>query len=83
MKFTVHMKDPDTLDDSINDAVAAEVKALGITDKNEVDALREVRSNKVRALCGMWFEYGEYLHVEIDTEAKTCRVLTKKEADHA
>jgi hypothetical protein len=34
---------------------------------------------KVQELCSTWFSYGEYLTVEIDTEAKTCTVLPARD----
>lgn len=74
MKFTVSMKDPDTLHDCIRDAVKAEVAKLGLSD-DEAEALEEVRHEKVSDVCSRWFQYGEYLRVEIDTEAGTCTVL--------
>lgn len=79
MKFKVTMKDPDTLHDAINDAVKAQIQEIGITDEDEIEALQEKRAEKVRELCNAWFEYGEYLTVEIDTEAKTATVCKAKE----
>lgn len=77
MKFTVTMKDPDTLHDAIRDAVTREVKAMGLTDPEEIEALTELRAEKVGNACSKWFECGEYLSVEIDTEAGTCVVVPK------
>ncbi len=75
MKFTVSMKDPDALYDAVTDAVKDDVAKLeGLSDE-EREGVIETRAEKVRDLCGLWFEYGEYLRVEIDTEAKTCTVL--------
>lgn len=79
MKFKVQMKDPDTLDDAIVDAVTAELNAQGVTDDDERQALREVRVGKARACAARWFRYGEYLTVELDTEEKTCVVVTAKD----
>jgi hypothetical protein len=55
MKFRVTMKDPDTLNDAIEEAVE-------------------------KQMCGRWFGYGEYLTVEIDTDAKTCTVIPDNES---
>lgn len=74
MKFRVMMKDPDALDDQIRTAVKRSVEALGLED-DEADAVLETRVEKVNSLCGRWFKYGEYLEVEIDTDAKTCTVV--------
>lgn len=79
MKFKVQMKDPDTLHDAITEAVKNQIQEIGITDKDEIEALTEKRVEKVNELCGEWFEYGEYLTVEIDTEAKTATVCKAKE----
>lgn len=78
MKFTVLMKDPDTLHDAIRDAVRAEVAKLGLDDVEERMAVEERRHEKVGEVCSRWFKYGEYLAVEIDTEAGTCTVLGAK-----
>ena len=72
MKFKVTMKDPDTLHDAIRDAVQEGIAEL---PKDEAEVLSEVREEKVRKLCSKWFEYGEYLTVEIDTDAGTCVVV--------
>lgn len=72
MKFQVTMKDPDTLYDAIEDAI----KKLYIEglDADELEEVKERRKNSVREICSQWFKYGEYLTVEIDTDAKTCIV---------
>lgn len=74
MKFQVQMKDPDTLYDAIQDAVNAGLRDEGHPD-DEREALAELRERKISALCSKWFKYGEYLTVEIDTEAGTCVVV--------
>ena len=73
MKFSVTMKDPDTLNDAIADAIAS-LHVDGL-DADELEDVRERRKNKVRSLCGKWFRYGEYLTVEIDVDAETCTVV--------
>jgi len=78
MKFKVTMKDADTLYDAIQDAVDEQVSAMGL-DEDEADALKERRREKISDLCGEWFRYGEYLTVEIDTDAKTCVVVSLKD----
>jgi hypothetical protein len=74
MKFKVSMKDPDTLYDAINDALEEELEPLGL-DEDESEAVADVRRGKIREVCSKWFRYGEYLTVEIDTEAETCTVV--------
>jgi hypothetical protein len=73
MKFRVTMKDPDTLHDAVIEAVNASL-AVEIADQEERDALADIRIKKIQDLAGKWFEYDEYLTVEIDTEAGTCTV---------
>lgn len=77
MKFKVTMKDPDTLHDAIQEAVKAEVNKLQGLSEEEGQELIESRTERVAEECRRWFEYGEYLTVEVDTEAKTCVVLPK------
>lgn len=77
MKFRVTMKDPDTLHDAITEAVKVEVNQL-LDDPDEREALQETREEKVREICKEWFEYDEYLTVEIDTEAGTATVVPRK-----
>jgi hypothetical protein len=77
MKFRVTMKDPDTLSDAIDEAVEESTSAevlVGFSDE-EREAVAEKRREAYSAIAGKWIEYGEYLTVEIDTEAKTCTVI--------
>lgn len=74
MKILVRMKDPDRLQDAIEDAVKAEVGALALAN-DEAAALCELRAEKAAKVAAAWFEYGEYLEVEIDTNAETCVVV--------
>lgn len=74
MKFTITMKDPDGVYDCIEDAVKDSLKASGLPG-DEQDALKEVRGNKIREVTGKFFEYGEYVNIEIDTDAGTATVL--------
>jgi hypothetical protein len=76
MKFRVTMKDPDTLHDALAEAVAEEVAALS-NDAEEREAIATIRREKASEVCAKWFEYGEYLTVEIDTAAHTCTVVPK------
>lgn len=73
MKFTVTMKDPDALHDAIESAVKKQLKKElpGLSD-DEREMLVAHRAEVCREVASDWFEYGEYLAVEIDTEARTC-----------
>lgn len=74
MRFNVTMKDPDVLLDAIVDAVRRDVGKLGL-DAEESSALIELRVAHVSGICKKWFRYGEYLDVQVDTDAKTCTVM--------
>lgn len=73
MKFKITMKDPDGVYDSVQVAVKESVNALDLSD-SEKDAVLETRLGFVTGAISKWFEYGEYLTVEVDTEAMTATV---------
>jgi len=75
MKFRVQMKNPDALADAIDAAVKTDVSQIAGLDEDERAAVAEQRVETFRDVAGAWFEYDEYLTVEIDTEAKTCVVV--------
>lgn len=76
MKFTVNMKCPDALEEAIRDAVKVEVNELNLQDAEEQESIEDARYEKVRRLCvDKWFEWGEYIRVEVDTDAQTCVVV--------
>jgi len=68
------MKDPDVLHDGINEALEEELDNSGLPE-DEQEVLREIRYEKASDVASAWFEYGEYLTVEIDTEKETIRVV--------
>lgn len=72
MIFKVTMKDPDVLYDAICDGLDEELKDM---DEDEAEAVRDIRHEKLQELASKWFEYGEYLTVEIDTDQATIRVV--------
>lgn len=76
MKFRVSFKDPDTFDDAVRDAVKAELDRSGL-DADETEALIDVRMAKVQKAIGHFVEYGEYIHIEFDTEARTATVIPR------
>lgn len=75
MKIKVTMKDPDTLGDAVDDAVRTEIARIDGLDAADREALFEGRREKVGELAAKWFKWGEYLSVEIDTDAGTATVL--------
>jgi hypothetical protein len=70
MKFRVTMKDPDGVHECVRDAVEAN-RPPGLSD----DEWEDMRDDRIREACKPWFEYMEYLTVEVDTEARTCVVV--------
>ena len=78
MKIKIVMKDPDTMPDAVREAVKADVAKLGLS-KDEAEQLAETRGEKTREMLSRWFQYGEYLGVEFDTDTMTIRVLEVSE----
>jgi len=80
MKIRVYLKDPDGFSDGLKDSVEKELKAVpGLSDR-ERELLFEARRDLAGEVLGRWVEYGEYVWLEFDTEAKTATVLTKEDA---
>lgn len=75
MKFRVTMKDPDTLYDAAQEAAEENLASVDNIAEHEKETLVEGRVEDLKEVASKWFEYGEYLTVEIDTEAKTCVVI--------
>ena len=78
MKFKVTMKDPDGVQDSIQDAVEESVKGIAGLSDDEREAVAEKRQEELSELIGKWFEYSEYLTVEIDTDAQSITVCAAR-----
>lgn len=76
MKFRVLIKDPDVLHDALDESLAKE--DIPADDAEEREMIVEHRREKILELCSRWFEYSEYLKIEIDTEEKTCIVVPAK-----
>lgn len=74
MKFKVTMKDPDTLSDAIDDAVKDDLETVAGLSSDDREALFETRRKAAGEVAAKWFRYGEYVTVEIDTEAQTAIV---------
>lgn len=77
MKISITFKDSDALIECINHALNSDAALMAIDDE-EADIIRQHRKEKIIKLCSSrWFEYGEYLEVEVDTEAQTCTVVER------
>ena len=81
MKFQIRLKDPDRLQDVIDDVVECEVQAdaalANLSGEDRADVAAIMRRNVSKA-CMTWFEYSEYVTLEIDTLAMTCVVVPVK-----
>jgi len=74
MKVKVFIKDTDVLQDAVEESVDDELKNSGLAE-DEQEAVRELRIEKALDVANTWWEYGEYITVEFDTEARTARVV--------
>ncbi len=75
MKFRVTMKDPDTFDDAVKEAAEESLAQIEGLDEDEREALLDARIASFKNKVGHWFEYGEYLTVELDTEDGSAKVV--------
>lgn len=72
MKFTITLKDPDGVSNSLQEAAeewANFVEGLVSEEHNDIVESRKGRLSKI---IEKWFEHSEYVTLEIDTEAQTC-----------
>jgi len=76
MKFKITMKDPDGVYECVEDAVTMSLKGLELSE-DEREAVMEKRREAVMEAISKWFEYGECLNVEVDTDAGTIEVLSR------
>jgi hypothetical protein len=76
MKIRITMKDPDGFTDSVAEALEAQM--VDDLPEEEMDALRDIRRDEIKRSLKRWFEYDEYIRVEVDTAAQTCVVLPVK-----
>ena len=74
MKILVTLKDPDGIQDCIQDAVET-TRPADITD----DEWSDIASRRRGEIIGKWFKWGDYCTIEIDAVANTARVLTAAE----
>lgn len=74
MKFKVTFKDPDSLHDAIDEGLDSDLTKLGLSE-DEAEAVKDVRKEHVLNACRKWFEYYEYVTLEVDTDAQTCTVV--------
>lgn len=77
MIISVQFKNPDVAQDAIDDAFK-HFTVEGVTDPDELEALKEVRKEKAADVVFSWMKYQEYITVEFDTEARTATVVPTK-----
>ena len=74
-KLKITMKDPDGISESVRDYLTQFVERLKESDhglsKDEIKAVIEVRREAVECALRKWFEFSEYLHLEVDIENLT------------
>ena len=63
MKIEILLKDPDAIDNSVDEFV----EGMG---EEEAEVIRR----KVKKVCDKWFEYGEYATIIVDIEKETAEV---------
>lgn len=72
MKFQITLKDPDGIYDAVKAAVESNKPAnLGELENTWID----LKMDGLFTTLNRWFEYGEYVTIEIDTDLMTATVL--------
>jgi hypothetical protein len=75
MKIRVKFKDPDRLQDAVEDAISRAPKPEGVTESEWRD-IQSARTERYASdITDQWMEYGEYLDIEFDTDEGTAIVL--------
>lgn len=75
MVFQVHMKTPDAIENSVINQIEHVVDELGFKESWEYDQEIQSRVDAIKEICQKWFQYGEMVTLEIDTDKMTCVVL--------
>ena len=74
MKIRITLKDPDGIYESMREAANESIAGVSGLSGEEAEQLIEARREKIHDACEPWIEYGEYVTIEIDTEAGTAIV---------
>lgn len=77
MKFKVYMKDPDSLYDGIEESLE---KPENLNEE-EWELIKEKRIEDAQEIASKWFQWGEYVLIEVDTVEKTARIVPVSEYD--
>lgn len=82
MKFRITIKDPDGISEGIQTAAISKAKSDAPNATAYVKAaIAQATHEELTEFVHGWLEYGDYAYIEFDTEAKTARLLTAKEAE--
>lgn len=74
MKFKLTFKDPDCVYEDVRAAINDNLKLSGL-DEDEIEAVFEIRLEKVQKRLEKWVSNSEYVTIEFDLEKETCKVL--------
>ena len=74
MKFKITLKDPDGVYEAFRDAADSSTRDIEGLNDLELLALAETRLKKLEERCKQWIQHGEYVTIEIDTDAGTAVV---------
>lgn len=85
MKFQVTFKTPDALDEGVEAALTswysrlkAEAEAIESLESftgEDLECVKDRVREKMLDSASKWIEWGEYITIELDTEADTCKVI--------
>ena len=74
MKLKITLKDPDGVWDGIQTAAQESLKQVTGFSEKEMEQIAEIRRGRLVSACSQWIDCGEYVTIEIDTDAKTATV---------
>jgi len=74
MKLKIQLQDPDGVYDSLTEAAESGLPDDDSLSQDEREALTESRRQKLEQQCKLWIKHGEFVVIEIDTEAGTATV---------
>ena len=78
MIINITLKDPDGVYDSIREAAREQVANIGNLTPRDAEVLEDKRHKQISESLKPWIEYGEYVRLQIDTEAKIATVILNK-----
>jgi hypothetical protein len=77
MKLLISMKTPDAVICAATDYARRELEASGQADADDAAEQLENLTEEGKELLSRWFTHGEYVRLEVDTDAGTCVVLER------